>query len=352
MRSWAIPVVSLVLLALTIRAHAEKPVTVDQLEQIPAAYKDHPDEKVATELSGLRLSERASTLQITHWQSEFPGSKTRAELLRLADQSAFLDLPAGDILPTAAPAMSEQHDILLRTMDYVRHTVPTLPDFLATRATTHFEDDPAANPGTHGLVSANRAWVTSAPPPDSQEAESLHPMGTSRIRVAYRNGKEVEDSRKSVRQQMAVNGLSTSGEFGPILSVVLGDAIRSNIVWGYRQQGASGPEAVLRYHVTQDKSHYAVAFPAGGKMIEQTPAYHGEIAVDPATGAIERISAIADIAPPNQAIAAAIAVEYGPTSSAKKRTSARFGALRFPECPSCTCGNPASRSALPPIRRT
>jgi hypothetical protein len=305
MRPWAIP---LVLLSVALPANAQKPITVDQFEQILAADNGRADDKVAAELAGLRLSERASAHRLAHWQAEFPGRKTRADLLRIADQTAFLDLPAADILPTPAPAMTEQHDILLRTMDYVRQTVPRLPDFLATRVTTHFEDDPSLNSGARNYVKGQLYMMPNSIPTD----ESLHLIGTSRIHVAYRSGKEVEDSRKAVRQQMAVNGLTTSGEFGPILSVVIGDSIRSNIVWGYWQQGASGPVAVLRYHVAQEKSHYLVAFPVGGKMIDQTPAYHGEIAIDPATGTIDRITAIADIAPPNQAIEAAIVVEYGP----------------------------------------
>ncbi|HSY03202.1 MAG TPA: hypothetical protein VK819_13645 [Acidobacteriaceae bacterium] len=315
MKSWAIPLASLLF---AIPGHAAKLVTVVHLDHILAHDAGHADDKIATELSSLRLRERAGTLRLVHWQAESPGRKTRAQLLRLADESAFLDLPAADILPATPPTMAAQHDILVRTIHYVRKTVPTLPDFLATRITTHFEDGPATNQGDHDLAPDRLALMSTGTLPDSQQTEPLHPMATSRIGVAYRNGQEVEDSRKAVRQQMSVNGLTTSGEFGPILSVVLGDAIRSNIVWGYWEQGSSGPVAILRYHVPQEKSHYAVVFPVGGKMAEEDPAYHGEIAVDPATGTIGRITAIADVAPPNQAIEAAITVEYGPVSIGNK----------------------------------
>ena len=52
----------------------------------------------------------------------------------------------------------------------------------------------------------------------------------------------------------------------------------------------------------------------GGKIKEVYPGYHGEIAIDPATGAILRISLMSELPPPYQAMQTAILVEYAPVT--------------------------------------
>ena len=70
--------------------------------------------------------------------------------------------------------------------------------------------------------------------------------------------------------------------------------------------------AVFRYTVPQGQSSYLVAIPRAMGGSEQIyPAYHGEIAIDPETGAILRIMVVADLAAPYQRVHTAILVEYG-----------------------------------------
>ena len=112
-----------------------------------------------------------------------------------------------------------------------------------------------------------------------------------------------------------VEGLVTAGEFGPILSVVLGNALRSQIYWGHWEQGAhglpaSGYEAVFRYIVSKAVSSYMVGIPLRKSIERVHPAYHGEIALDPATGAILRITVASDFEPPDQLVNSSMEVEY------------------------------------------
>jgi hypothetical protein len=115
-------------------------------------------------------------------------------------------------------------------------------------------------------------------------------------------------------------GLEVSGVFGPILSTVVGDALKGKISWGRWERGAPGNEAVFHYAVSKDKSNYMVRFccmdpgltDVQDTTFHESAAYHGEIAFDPATGAILRLTMVAEM-PPNEVVSAAgMLVEYGP----------------------------------------
>lgn len=297
-------------------AFAEESVTVNQVEHLLAATKGQSDAKVAAKLSNLKLAERASSLRLSSWQAEFPGKHTREALLVLADASAFLDLPASDLPSTPAPDSATQQQILSRITDYVTTTVPKLPNFSARRGTMHYDDvsmlQRLANEYVLDLL---RGVKNPAPPPPispSAEPQPLQPVLKIASFVTYRDRHEVSDeimekNRKSASQGI---GLTTWGEFGPILSVVVGDAAAS-MTWDHWVQGAAGPLAVFRFAVPEKMSHYSAQFGTPNKP--ELAAYHGEIAVDPATGAILRVTILSQLSPPNENYKSSMAVEYGPT---------------------------------------
>jgi len=64
--------------------------------------------------------------------------------------------------------------------------------------------------------------------------------------------------------------------------------------------------------VPEEQSNYLVRIPSGGKIEQVYPGYHGEIAIDPATGAILRISVVAELPSPHRAMQMAMLVEYAP----------------------------------------
>jgi hypothetical protein len=140
--------------------------------------------------------------------------------------------------------------------------------------------------------------------------QPLEITGTSSVLVTYREGHEVTDSQsgKIKEQKPPDTGLTTSGEFGPILSVVLGDAISGEMFWDHWEQSKDGPLAVFRYAVPQQRSHYTLVGLDGKPHL---PAYHGQIAVDPKDGVILRLTLVSE-QDPSARFESAILVEYGP----------------------------------------
>jgi hypothetical protein len=313
MRKWA---VLLLLTGWAWPAMAAKSVSVGQLEQLLDTLRGKSDGRVAQELSDLELTERVSPARLAHWEKEFPGSKTHEALIKLADLSAFLNPPAADVVPIPGPDSATQERMLALASEYVRTTTRRLPNFIATRETTHFEDTPSqqvmvdSGGGAMGMHARRAAGISVS----STEYKSLHSTGSNSTTVTYRDGYEVHgtDAEPGKNQNKPSNGLTTNGEFGPILSVVMGDVMRSEVTWQRWEQSASEPVAIFRYTVPDEQSNYLVGIPSAGKIKEVYPGYHGEIAIDPATGAILRISVVSELTSPYQGMQTAILVEYAP----------------------------------------
>jgi VWFA-related protein len=287
---------TLVLLGVTLPIRAATQVTVAQLEQTVTAGHSMPDDKLADALSALELTQRLSRSALSGLKAGIPGPKSQQELSILAAQSSFLDLPPVEVPSTPAPNVAQQRQIMGLVVNYVTQTMRQLPNFLATRETLSFEDRPA---GAYGYL-------------------PLHQTKQSSVSVLYRDGKEV-DRALSGKKAAAPSGLVSWGEFGPILTTVLFDAARSQLAWSHWEEGTAGPVAVFRHSVPNKKSQYQV------QMCGQNPdcvraltGYHGEIAADPASGAILRLTVIADIEPGSNLehntglTSSSIMVEYSP----------------------------------------
>jgi hypothetical protein len=308
---------SLLFLGIVPSVFAQKPVTIAQLEQLLTANHDDSDVKRAERLAGLQLTERASVARLAQWKADFPGKRTDEALIELADASSFLDLPAEEISANAPPNRDTEREMLSRVIEYAAKVIPTLPNFIATRETIHFEDSPSvprveasgagAGSNYHTMRTENFSTGTT-------KYEPLHVTGRSSFPVTYRDGKEVDDlaKGKAARRETVAMGLTTTGEFGPILSVVLNDAFRNHMEWGHWEQGSGGLIAVYRYAVPQEKSHYLVEFLTGSDWTHLNPAYRGEIAIDPATGSVLRLTVVTELAQPFQMISIANRVDYGP----------------------------------------
>ena len=302
MRKWLL---CIILAGFALPAGAANRVTVEQLQQLLAAANAKPDAELAQQLSGLELSERLSSASLSHLRAALPGESSRQALVALADASAFLDPPAAEIPSRPVPDVAEQRHMLALTVAYVVKTIPLLPNFFATRTTNRFEDTPQ-------LV--NGAFFVPYQP--------LHLSGKTTATVLYRDGKEAIDTGASKKAPPMTAGLNTMGVFGPILSTILLDAAQSKLAWARWEQGPAGPEAVFSYSVPKEKSHYEVNYccfadqaatvAANLHPFRRIAAYHGEMAIDPATGTILRLVAEADLKPTEPVVRAAIMVEYGP----------------------------------------
>ncbi|MGB0065463.1 MAG: hypothetical protein WBP85_13525 [Terracidiphilus sp.] len=288
----------LLLLGFACQAMAMKTATVEQMEQLLARMHDKPDGKVAHELEDLQLTERVSPARLAHWETAFPGSRTRQELIRLADLSAFIDPPASEVIPDPPPDPDTQRHMLWMAEQYMGSTMSRLPNFFATRETTHFE-------------------AASSSKSDSADgsAKPLQWTGVTSGTVTYRGGREIlfEAADKPDAEPPA-SGLTSHGEFGPILSQVLSDALESEVRFLRWEQGPSEPAAVFHYSVPEEASHFKLDLATGGQEQPVHPAYHGEIEIDPETGAILRLSEISSMSPPHQVQSTSIEVEFAPVT--------------------------------------
>ena len=286
-------------------ALAVKRVTVEQLQQVLSAIHAKPDAEIALQLSGLQLTERLSTAKHLQLEADLSGSQARQALTAVADLSTFLSLPPAEIPATPAPDVAEQRRILALTVTYVSKTLHQLPNFSATRITTSFQDLP------EGYEKGGMFFVPAQP---------LAQTSTASATVFYRDGGEVVNaSAEKAKKGKPASGLSTSGEFGPILATTLLDAAHSKLAWGHWEQGDAGPVAVFDYSVPKEKSHYEVSFCCfvddsgyDARAFHQIAGYHGEFAIDPANGTVFRVTAQADLKPTDPLATADIMVQYGP----------------------------------------
>lgn len=287
--------------ALAVPAPAACQETVAQLEQTVAAARRKPDKDVAKRIAGFELTERLSIARLDRLKARLPGEDSRLALLAAADVAEFLDLPAADILGTPAPDRATQDALLARTADYVGKTISMLPDLFATRETTFF---------VNGPVKASRFDDESIFDP------TLRALGNSRDTVRFLAGKEEVTDERGEKGKLAPGRkeLSTEGVFGTIFGIVLKDALGNKPPWSHWEQGRGGPMAVFRFDVPEENSHYSVHVPGDPGFLKTITAYRGEIALDPASGAIMRLTLIAVPRPKGPVAKANIMIEYGPVT--------------------------------------
>jgi hypothetical protein len=327
MRVVAIAVLSFSLASVA-QSDSAKKISNVGLEQFLGSAKGTPDANVASQLSAMQLTEGIGIARLAGLQAKCPGKQCRNALIALADQSAFLDtsIAQSESPSSDAPAEAAQKEIVSKFLTFVGQMSHQMPNFIATRTTTQFEDWP------HGLQIGQKVAGRNIP---------LQFSGQSLATITYRNGSEdiaheVTDkhSRKAPNQ-----GLTTWGLFGPMLSTVMVDASHSTFAWSRWQPNGASRAAVFRFAVPMSKSTYEVRFccvPMGGELLvplDRQPAYHGEIAVNPEDGTIVWITLIADMdqadmtALPLMPVTlggsplsvANLAVEYGPVEIGGKQ---------------------------------
>lgn len=307
------PAILLLTALLPVTAHAARLVTADQIQQILAGSRGESDAKVAEQIATLEASERIDTPTLTRWEAAAPGDRTREALLLLADCSAFLPLPPSEIVGQPPPDGAEMNQMLARTIEYLSKVLPNLPNFTAVRDTTQFEDSPlrqevdiagSSDARLHAISNDSAVLVVGKP-----WFLPLYESSRKQMQVTYRDGHEIQ---VALAKNDVGGGLRSRGEFGPILAVVVGDALHQKLYWDHWEQGPAGPLATFRYDVPAGGSHYVVEYPSDSGVKRFLPAYHGEMAIDPATGAVLRITLIAEMPQPFEHIQSALVVEYGP----------------------------------------
>jgi len=278
------------------------PMTVKELEQTMAENRSESDAEIARQLSNVELSERLSETRLSALAAAARGKRTREALKILADASVFFDPPAEEIPAMPPPAPDEQRRMLSMTAEYLSTTIHKLPNYLATRTTVFYHETPQLKWGGN---------VTDYQP--------LHPTDTRNATVYYRNGTEVaeQENPKGHGKNGKDPQLDTYGTFGPVLNGVLNAiARRADLTWSRWEQGPAGPVAVFRYTTPAELSKYQAGtccLPDGdGKSaFLHYAGYHGEIAVDPQSGAVFRLEQSADFKSTTPIALSRIVIEYG-----------------------------------------
>lgn len=187
---------------------------------------------------------------------------------------------------------------------YVAQTIPRLPNFLAERITVEYGEAPR-RPGT--------AWKTVT------GDTSLYAETTTKATMRSRDGKEVVEKGVTAGKPSGTERLTTYGVFGPILGPVLMGPIRTHgdLSWSRWEMGTHGPVAVFRYRTTREKdlyltaSDYLTIYDSVARRKGYEP-FNGEFAIDPASGAILRLTLEADLEPRLPLDRSNIMVEYSP----------------------------------------
>jgi len=301
--------------AATPDANAPRKITPQELMQMVATAQPASDADVAQKLTGLELTNRLSSARLADLTSKLPGEKSRMALLMLADQSIFLPPPADEVGADAAPNAAAAHQMLVKVVSYVNTTVHQLPNLIATRSTNGFENRPQVEKLTATGI-------------ESLGYLPLHWTGSLSVNVTYRDRKEVEYSQvKAKKVGSGVGGLVTRGEFGPILSTVLADALKGKITWARWEKSPDGTLGVFHFAVPDDKSNYHVQFcciiedySTDGnphqQLFDERAAYQGDIVFNPADGSIRLLTLEADVPKGELVAAAGIAIEYAATDIA------------------------------------
>jgi hypothetical protein len=283
MRRW---ILLAVLAASEFSAYAAQRVTVQQLQQLLTQEQTAhiSDEDAAQRLDALELTERLTESTLDQFETKFhPGKKTSAALNLLSDLSALLQPPSSELLHKDPPSAAEQQEIVQAAVNFTNATLKHMPDFLATRTTRSYENVP--------VITA-----------DSTFQSGLHSMGTFVSETGYRDGREVLSNTPAaagahISPMVFRAGLTSIGEFGRDLEIIMTDSAKNQIAWSHWEQTSTGLVAVFHYEVPKEASHYRIYFCCGwnsaansSTSYDGTPAYHGSLSIDPSTGSILRVT--------------------------------------------------------------
>jgi hypothetical protein len=295
-------------LQLALPPHPASRVTVAQLEGFLASRHaaKESDSQVADALMRVELSQELTPPTLSRIADETRlRPKTAEQIKLLAAESIFEAPPSAEWIDAPAPDAATQQYMLAAARAYASSTLRHLPDFLALRTTTGYDNAPRAADGK-----------------SAQPVVRMHFVRQHRRDVTYRNGAEVDEVRNlgGHRASASSEGFSTRGEFGPTLSMVLNGSLNENIAWSRWQRSASGARvAVFRYSVPREASEYLVDLCCFQRSVDDSigvpfrdkPAFHGEIFVRPNSGVVERVTVEADLPDDAPVRKCAIAVEYG-----------------------------------------
>jgi hypothetical protein len=304
---WIGTIASFLFAAAVLTAHAVERVTVEQLEQklagqqppnVNKALQALQDDHLATLVGNLALTERLSDARLERMSQKLkPGRQCRQALQLLAYRSAFLDPPADELPSLPPPDAEAQKRMVTAAGGKVLRNLKQLPNFFATRTTTHYSGVPS-DMNTNSLLMRLGVFR----------------VGVSSREITFRDGEEVIDPMKAKPDEPEMeSGLESRGEFGSEPVMVLMDALQGTIDFLHWEKMPTGLVAVFHYSVPRFGSHYDVHYKCPtNEAFHDTPPYHGSFSIDPATGALMRITLETESQPDDPITHIASIIEYSP----------------------------------------
>jgi hypothetical protein len=339
---------------LALPASGSRRVTVAQLEKelTVASQKHRADADLVRHLADIVLTERLTDSTRNRISTTLHlGPKVTLALQLLADESAALDPPPAELPAGNPPDAETEKRMLNAARDYVTRTLPHLPDFFATRTTYSFDNTPQ--------ILKENEWPVPA---------GLHLVGTSSREITFRDDTEVStpagEAVKAASPPAAGSGetgLQTRGEFGATLGIVLIDMANGEVTFDHWEKSPVGLVAVYRYTVPKAASHYKVDYccipdgprgvtsqggrrrasaaqlakaePNATTVFHKIPGYHGSLFIDPATGAILRITLEAVLDEGSPIARVAIVIEYGSVTIGDRKFICPLRSMALTESP-------------------
>jgi hypothetical protein len=300
----------LTLLALPGWGASAQKMTVAQLKDLLASEHQAKmtDAEVSAGLQNVELTEQLSHSTMLSLAPEVPGKLTTEQLFVLEIRSAVLPPPAADLPQDAAPDAATQQALLKKAEDYAANTYAQLPSLTATKTVRRFQDDmKKAEESVGARNNANFA----------PEVTPIHYAASVQEQVILHNGVEQISAEES-KPAWGRNGMIALLGQAPTPTTVMSEAQASGKIGWLRWDQVDGKKvAVYSFTIDKKKSHYALdycCFPqmsqagemtlrgqeSGGgpgnymnsdtwKPWKATVPYHGEIFVDPASGAVVRL---------------------------------------------------------------
>jgi len=264
------------------------PSAVDELKKIVLSRET--DNLTGYKMAQVHLKERLSRKALAELGDLKLGPRSATVLDLLADESEFEPAPPDGSAPLSA---AEAEDLLVKTRRFAANYIRSLPNFLCTAILRRFGTPPVSYADNHAFLADLRLQDTTL-----NEVSFDHGRDTYRTKLV--NG---------LPPKGAVQGFTTSGEFGAILGSILIDDNHPR--WSRWESIDGRRAAVFHYAVDAAHSHYVVNWLDEKQRTRQTqPAFSGELSLDPATGSIVLLTRHAVLPKDSRILYVDTAIEY------------------------------------------
>jgi len=334
-------------------------MTVAELQDVLAGlhHAQKSDEQIADQLKQIELTEELTPTAMNQMVSLVRGPLSTEQMYVLEARSAILAPPDTDLPKLAPPDAAAQQTMLAKAQDYAAKTYPLLPRFTASRLVARFQD------GAETIQSYGSSRIKINNDSDPLWAQTSHYVrlrNTQTDKVEIDKGIEKPGGKDTT--PWGRNGLVNSTlPFLP-MDVLTGEAVSVGKARFLRWETIEGHQAaVFTFSVEKKKSDYAINYccfpdtssvssalygvgssnnPSSGSLsaspfaapadngnfsyvtdwnpFKAKSAYHGELFLDPDSGAILRTIVEAKFKPSDFVHYEDIRVDYAPVLIGRK----------------------------------